>query len=171
MARACTVCVHPQRDAINRELMQPGASPTHVAVKYQLVPQSVTRHCKNHLTFSSQAAAERQNALTIIKYATELYERASTILAAAERVLASAEGDAQAAPRSIQAAAATLREVRASIELLSKLVTTEEDERADEGNALLDARIAAALDALAMPELGAGPALASGVEEAEVIPD
>lgn len=165
MPRQCVVCVHPKRDEINRKLLESGSSPSAIADAYALAHSSVDRHKKNHLKLSSVAASERANALTIVKYAHQLYERSVGILDRAEAVLASSGADS----RSVQAAASSVREVRQAIELLAKLVVTE-DERTDETqNAWLDAQLTEYVQAMAMPELPAGAALESDVVDAQII--
>jgi hypothetical protein len=71
-----------------------------------------------------------------------------------------------------QAAAASLREVRASIELLASSCRTRAIQaQAQRVNIELDDAITAALSQLRMYELPAGKALPSGVDDAVVVPD
>lgn len=168
MPARCLVCSHPNRDQINEALVKRKVADTAVAGEYGLNREAVRRHRINHLGFSQQAASESHNARTIIRFASELYERSLGVLKQAEATLVDSEGS----PRAVQAASASLREVRQSIELLARLVVNEPDptEGASK-NAALDLQIAEALSQLRPPELPAGAALASSVAEAELVPD
>jgi hypothetical protein len=165
MPRQCVVCVHPKRDEINRKLLEVGASPSKVAAAYGLAHSSVDRHKRNHLKVSSVAVSEAANARVVIGYAHKLYERSVAVLDRAEAILASPK----AGPGSVQAAASSVREVRGSIELLAKLVVTDEPTREDTQNAWLDAQLTEAVQRMTMPELPPGEALTSGVDDAVIV--
>lgn len=124
--------------------------------------EAVRRHRNNHLRFSDQAKSEANNVATIVGYAHDLFKRSSLVLDRAEAMLAQDD----ASSRSVQAAAASLREVRASIELLAKLVVSgEATPEQTSRDAALDARIGQALELLTLPALGSGPE----VVDAEVV--
>jgi hypothetical protein len=168
MPARCLVCSHPNRDQINESLVKLKQADTAVAGQYGLNREAVRRHRINHLGFSTKAASESHNARTIIRFASELYERSLGVLKQAEATLVDSEGS----PRAVQAASASLREVRQSIELLARLVVSEPDptEGASK-NAALDLQIAEAIARLEPPALPAGPQLPGGIEEAELVPE
>jgi hypothetical protein len=163
MPERCKCCTHPKRAEINDCILKRGESDGTIAGKYGMSREAVRRHRNNHLSFSPQAASEAHNVATIIGFATDLHARAMKVLERAEEMLESGDGNS----RSVQAAAASLREVRASIELLAKLIVSS-DQGADGGtdNAQLDAQIQQALSTLALPALAAGP---EAIMDAEVI--
>lgn len=165
MPERCRACVHPKREEINRAILREGDSDAAVGARFGLSRTSIARHRSNHLTFSKTQEVAANNVLTIVGYANDLHARAMGILARAEALL-DAQGDSA---RGVQAAAASLREVRASIELLAKLVVDSGPEATPDNNADLDRSIAEALSAITLPALPAGPALPSDVADAVVV--
>lgn len=159
---SCTVCIHPNRVAINKALLSGEASAYAIAAANSLNRESVRRHLNNHLQASTGAINETKNALTIIAMANELFERASGVLTTAEQALATSDGN----PRAIQAASGSLREVRQSIELLAKLVVVEPEPESASTNALLDSMILARLQEMELPELPAG----AEIQDAVILP-
>ena len=110
MARACTVCESPDRDAIDAEVMR-GESSYVLADRYGVSPSSIQRHAKRHLSAAlagvqTQEQAERRASL--LDRVEGLIERAETLYSAA-----SEEG------KSSQALA-VLKELRGLLELLGK---------------------------------------------------
>lgn len=164
MARHCTVCGHPKRGEINKDLLQTSDSNATVATRYGLVTESVRRHRNNHLQVTVDQVNDAQNALTVIGYAHDLFKRSNGVLDRAEQGLEASEGD----PRSIQAAAASLREVRQSIELLARLVVTEPESHEQSTNDTLDAMIMEQLLANRLAELPAGTD--QDIADAELLP-
>lgn len=156
MPARCRTCSHPDRDSINREILH-GEPDTQVAARYGLNRESVRQHRIRHLQVSTEHAQDRANALTVVGFASDLYNRACKILDAAEGML-DAEGT-----KGVQAAAASLREVRQSIELLSRLITTE-PEAAGSTDADLDALIMAQVVQIQTPL-----ALPASIDDAEVV--
>ncbi len=152
MGQRCTVCTHPERDAINRKLLNPSISLAQAAEGYDLTRAAMDRHRRNHLKLSAELAHEARNALTVVGFASDLHKRAVAILDRAEAVLSAEDASA----RSVQAAAASLREVRGSIELLARLVVTAPPEPEPAGNSWLDAALTEAVAALAPPALPPG---------------
>lgn len=152
MARRCTVCTHPKRDEVNRQLLKRSSSQADIAQRYGLSTSAIDRHVANHLKVSAEAMADAANARTIIGYASQLYDRANQVLDRALLVLETSEDDA----RSVQAAAASIREVRGSIELLAKLVVTAPEERYETADAWIDSAIRLELEAMRPPELPRG---------------
>lgn len=56
MARLCTVCTHPERQAIDAALVEHRVGYRRVAVRYGLAPTSVRRHQTTHLSAKLQEA-------------------------------------------------------------------------------------------------------------------
>lgn len=137
-----------------------GGSTVALATSSGLSRSSLDRHRANHLKVSPTAVSEAKNAFTIIGYAHKLYERAERVLDRAEAML---EGE-DAGSRAVLAAAGSLREVRASIELLARLVVVEPETDNAARNAALDARITLELERLVLPELEA-----SSIEDALIV--
>jgi hypothetical protein len=135
-----------------------GESPSALASEYGMSRGALQRHREKHLKLSAVAVSEARNAATIVGFAYDLYTRAGAVLDRAEAMLAQSD----AGPRAVMAAAGSLREVRQSIELLARLVTTEPEADDLSRNADLDSQIAQALNALVLPAL-------DGVVEAEVV--
>jgi hypothetical protein len=61
VGRPCSVCTHPERHAIERELVA-GAPLDSFSGKFGLSRQAVTRHRDNHLPGAAVAAAEAERA-------------------------------------------------------------------------------------------------------------
>jgi hypothetical protein len=154
MPQKCKACVHPKRDEINRQLLKQDLTLAQVGERYGLTSSGLDRHKANHLKVSAGLVSEARNAMTIVGYANDLYERANGILARAEQLLAGSDSDA----RSVQAAAASLREVRGSIELLARLVVTAPPEIEPQANSWLDDALTQAVQGLVMAELPPGEA-------------
>lgn len=166
MGQRCTVCTHPKRDAINRELLDARRSQAQISESYGVSTSSIDRHKANHLKVSPGLVSEAKNALTIVGYAQDLYERACTVLSRAESLLLQEDNGA----RGVQAAAASLREVRGSIELLARLVVATPDAPPESTNSWIDQAIAQELAAMRPPELPASAlALDAGVADAVLI--
>ena len=133
-----------------------------LATAYGLSRPGLQRHLANHLKVSLQALAESNNLLTIVKFATSLYDRCVSLADRIELML-DTEG---MTPRSAQAAASSLREIRQAIELLSRLVTSETDHSEDEArNDRLDAALWLQVERMSMPELPPG----GGIDDADII--
>lgn len=154
MPERCRACSHPKRAAINDALMKQTSSTAALADEYGLSIGGLKRHKANHLRFSPSAADDSANALTIIGYANDLYRRAESLLQRAESMLKEKDSSA----RGVQAAAVSLREVRASIELLAKLVVSGEqvDPVQASRDAELDAALSQAVASMVLPALGVG---------------
>lgn len=164
MPQKCSICTHPRRGEIDRDLLHAGEGAPVVAERYGLGRESVRRHRNNHLQVSTGQVNEAKNALTIVGYAHDLYERSKRVLDVAERQL----GQEDSGSRSIQAAAASLREVRSNIELLARLVVTEPESKSDSTNDLLDSLILEQLQANTMAALEPGN---PDISDADVIED
>lgn len=119
MPRVCTVCAHPQRDAIDRALVA-GTACRETAALYRVSADSVERHAAKHLPktlVEARHAADIAHADSLLAQVQDLQRRTLDILTAAEE-----GGDGRVALGAI-------REARGNIELLAKL-TGELDERA-----------------------------------------
>ena len=78
MPRSCTVCTHPEREAIDEALVAGIAFPALVA-KHRVSKDSLSRHKANHLPAKlvmAQAAEEVAQADTTSSLRYEIYRRA-----------------------------------------------------------------------------------------------
>ena len=111
MPRRCTVCTHPERDAINQALVV-GESYRSIAQHYEASPPAVYRHWQDHIPMSlakAQEASEVAQADNLLDQVRELQGRALAILGKA------AAGD-------LRTALGAIREARGNLELLAKLL-------------------------------------------------
>jgi hypothetical protein len=116
--RSCTVCEHPEREAIDRGLVG-GASNRSVASLYDVSEASVRRHKGNHLPAKlvmAEQAAEVTEASNLLSQVQDLQGRALAILDKAEGT------------GNLRTALGAIREARSNLELLAKLLG-ELDER------------------------------------------
>jgi hypothetical protein len=116
--RSCTICTHPEREAIDEALVGGIAFPALVA-KYRVSKDSLSRHKANHLParlVMAQAAEEVAQADTLLDQVRDLQRRALEILDKAEEA-----GE-------LRTALGAIREARGNLELLAKLLG-ELDER------------------------------------------
>ena len=118
MPRSCTVCEHPERDAIDRALVG-GASNRSAASLYDVSEAAMRRHKGNHLPAKlvmAEKAAEVVEADNLLDQVKDLQGRAYAILDRAEEA-----GE-------LRTALSAIREARGNLELLAKLLG-ELDER------------------------------------------
>ena len=118
MPRSCTICEHPDREAIDRSLVG-DASNLSVSSLFGVSESAVRRHKANHLPAKlvmAQAAEEVAQADDLLQQVRDLQSRALAILGKAE-----AAGD-------LRTALGAIREARGNLELLAKLLG-ELDER------------------------------------------
>ena len=118
MPRSCTVCDHPDREAIDRALVG-GASNRSVASLHDASEAAVRRHKGKHLPAKlvlAEKAAEVAEADTLLDQVRGLQGRAFAILEKAEET-----GE-------LRTALGAIREARGNLELLAKLLG-ELDER------------------------------------------
>jgi hypothetical protein len=116
--RSCTICEHPDREAIDRSLVG-DSSNLSVSSLFGVSESAVRRHKANHLPAKlvmAQAAEEVAQADDLLQQVRDLQGRALAILGKAE-----AAGD-------LRTALGAIREVRGNLELLAKLLG-ELDER------------------------------------------
>ena len=114
----CTVCPHPDREAIDEALVL-GTSMTQLATTYELSKDAVRRHRTAHLSPALRKVVEaRQSGGSVkaIDRLEELYTRASALLDRAEEKGSTRDG------------VAAIGQLRGIVETLAKL-TGELDER------------------------------------------
>jgi hypothetical protein len=116
--RSCTICEHPEREAIDRALVG-DSSNLSVSSLFGVSESAVRRHKANHLPAKlvmAQAAEEVAEADELLAQVRDLQARTLAILEAAEET------------RQHRTALAAIREARSNLELLAKLLG-ELDER------------------------------------------
>src|ERR671916_171174 len=119
MPRACTVCEHPEREAIDRVLVG-GASNRSVASLHDVSEAAVRRHKSNHLPAKlvmAEKAAEVAEADTLLEQVKGLQGRAYAILEKAEET-----GE-------LRTALGAIREASGNLELLAKLLGEHHERR------------------------------------------
>jgi hypothetical protein len=112
MPRTCTVCRHPERAEIDRELVA-RAPFRNIAARSGLATSSLVRHFDDHLPAElakAEDARQAADATDLLKEVKILRGKAYALLLAAER-----EGD-------YRTALAGVREARGCLELLAELV-------------------------------------------------
>jgi hypothetical protein len=112
MPRVCTVCEHPEREAIDRALVG-GASNRSAASLYDVSEAAVRRHKGNHLPAKlvlAEKAAEVADADNLLDQVGDLQRRTMAVLEAAEL------------SHEHRTALAAIREARGNLELLAKLI-------------------------------------------------
>ncbi len=111
MPRTCTVCIHPERAAINKALIA-NEPFRHIAGRFGTSATALTRHKAEHLPaimVKSQAAKETALAGDLFSQVQQLRDKAAAILDAAEQA-----GD-------LRTALLGIREARACVELLAEM--------------------------------------------------
>ena len=112
MPRTCTVCSHPEREVIDRQLVEGIAFPALVA-EYRVSKDALSRHKANHLPAKlvlAEKAEEVAQADDLLDQVRDLQGRALAILDKAE-----ATGE-------LRTALSAIREARGNLELLAKLL-------------------------------------------------
>lgn len=163
MAPRCTVCAHTSRADIDQALAR-GVADREAARLYGLSRESVRRHRIGHLAPTVTALAGQIEALNGPKILAEvagLYERTVRLLDRAEQA------------DDISVALKAVREVRGCIESWARIglavASQTPEERVDDVNHDLDARIEQALRERVAREAGVPLALPVHVEEADVL--
>ena len=72
MPRTCTVCTHPERRAIDQELVAGHLVNRRIAARHRLVESSVRRHAANHLPASLAKAAAAEDVAHAIDVVRQL---------------------------------------------------------------------------------------------------
>ncbi len=112
MPRTCTICQHPQREALDLALVG-GAALSETAALFRVSSDAVSRHKANHLPAKlvlAEKAAEVAEADDLLSQVQGLQARTLAILEAAE------------ASREHRTALTAIREARSNLELLAKLL-------------------------------------------------
>lgn len=111
MPRVCTICTSPEREAIDRALVERSGSIRAIASQYKVNKDALTRHLGQHvadkLAKAGQAEAEE---------GASLLERLASLRASARRLQAQAE-----AAGDLRTALAAVRELTRLFELTAKL--------------------------------------------------
>jgi len=110
MPRVCTVCSHPERDAINEAIVA-GQVKRRIATQFKIGEKAVRDHAEAHLPerlLQASRAAEIVSADSLVLLADDLYQRARTLVNEAKA------DDGATALRAIG-------EARATLELLVRL--------------------------------------------------
>jgi hypothetical protein len=110
--RVCSICAHPERPAIEADLIAGQATFRSIAKRYGTSPAALTRHKADHLpTFlaTAKAAAEVANAGTLLEQVKSLRDRTLALLEKAEEA-----GD-------LRTAFAGIREARGCLALLGEI--------------------------------------------------
>jgi hypothetical protein len=118
MPRTCTLCAHPELEAINRALVA-GEPYRHIAARFDTSTGALQRHKAEHLPATLAKAAEAEevaHADDLLAQVRDLQARTLAILEAAEET------------RQHRTALGAIREARSNLELLAKLLG-ELDER------------------------------------------
>ncbi len=118
MPRTCTVCTHPDKDAIDAVLVG-GASVRGTASVYDVSEASLRRHKSSHLPASLVLAQEAQD----VAQADDLLEGVRGLQSRTLSILDKAENAGD-----LRTALGAVREARGNVELLAKLLG-ELDER------------------------------------------
>jgi len=116
--RACTVCTHPDLEAINRALVE-GTPNRRIASQHDVTERAVRNHKANHLPETLAKAQEAEE----VAQADDLLGQVQDLQARTLAILEAAEGS-----REHRTALAAIREARSNLELLAKLLG-ELDER------------------------------------------
>lgn len=112
MPRRCTICEHPERDEINKALIET-RNITEIAKRYGVSYDALLRHKQGHIPGAlakAQEAREVAQADSLLDQLRDLQRRTLTILEAAEK-----EDDRSTALKAI-------KEARGNLELLAKLL-------------------------------------------------
>lgn len=113
MPRSCTICEHPEREAIDRALVG-GESAAGISGRYRTIGErAVRRHRTNHLParmVMAEKASEVVEADSLLDQVGGLQRRALAILDKAEEA-----GE-------LRTALSAIREARGNLELLAKLL-------------------------------------------------
>ena len=114
MARSCTICIHPQRESIDQELLA-GRGYRSVANQFGVGPSSVFRDRRDHLA-SLMAKALDTRELRDLEHGGDMLDQLEFLNQKTLRILADAE---KAGDR--RGALAAIREARSTIELTAKM--------------------------------------------------
>ncbi len=111
MARTCTICIHPERQAIDQALVAGGAMRP-LAALYRVSPDAIERHAASHLPQAlskAQDAAEVAHADDLLGQLKDLQGRTLGILTQAEEA------------KDLRTALQGVAQARSNLELLAKV--------------------------------------------------
>jgi len=111
MPRTCTICTHPQRQAIDQALIA-GEPLRTIADRWSVSKTAVLRHKESHLPstlLKAQSVSEVTRADGLVHQVSQVRDKALSLLAQAET------------ERDWRCCAVLLREIRASLELLTRV--------------------------------------------------
>jgi hypothetical protein len=125
MPRPCSICTHPNREAIDKALVIERASLRDIARRFGATKDSLSRHRPHIATALTKAheAAEVSRADTLLDRVKSLCERSEGLVTSAEEVLEDARKakDGRTALDAIRTAAVAARELRSNLSLLGEL--------------------------------------------------
>lgn len=110
MGRTCTICVHPERDAIDHAIVS-GTSYRNVRERWHVSLSSISRHRRDHISPALVALRAQQDEA----HTASLLERVEDLIGRTERILLATEQDGK-----VTTALAAVRELRSLLELLGK---------------------------------------------------
>ncbi len=114
MARPCTVCIHPDKETIDRELID-GSPYRVVAHRHGIGPSSAFRHRRDHLTeVMAKALAARE--VSDVQHGDDLLEQLAYLSKKSFKILEKADSSVD-----YRVALAAIREARGCAELNAKL--------------------------------------------------
>lgn len=143
MARACSVCTHPNRAAIDEALAANRGSFRGVSRQHGLSPDAVERHAKAHLPKAivlATAAAEVAQADNLLGLLREAVGDAQRLRGRAER-----EGDLRCAVAAVKTLTETVEKLADVAERLAKSEASKPEEQKPN---LTDGELAAAIESL-----------------------
>lgn len=112
MPRACTVCSHPGREAIDRAIVE-GMPNRRIAAQRDVTERAVRNHKANHLPATLVKAQDAQE----VAEADDLLAQVRGLQIRTLSILEAAEGASQH-----RTALSAIKEARSNLELLAKLV-------------------------------------------------
>ena len=120
MSMTCSVCRHPERDEIDRAIVEGRLTTRGIADRYGLSKSAVQRH-RSKCVRAALVRAEESHGISRGRALSEAIQnvevRAARLLDGAERSLgvALAEGDPKVVAASVRAASAALKELRETL--------------------------------------------------------
>ncbi len=154
MGATCTICAHPEREGIDRDIVA-GISQRTIARRWCVSRDAVQRHAVRHLSpalAAMQAEHEVEAAATLLRRTEHLIERT-------ERLLQAAEQDGK-----VSAALAAVAQLRGLLELLGKVTGELKDQPVVSINLLQHPEGQAAIQ-IVMAELAAQPEIRTRIAE------
>ena len=126
MPRVCTICTHPEHDAIDAALVGEVAN-RRIAAQYAVSEQAVRRHREDHLPsvmVKSEQAKEVTRADDLIGQLQEITARTDRLYKIADGIIgkAASSEDWRTALMAVREASNANREARANLELLGELL-------------------------------------------------